>query len=81
MEADQTVNEDKGTGKPSKEFVRWCFSLGSDFRNSPDITNLRFWAQKAKLKLKPGDEVRLLEEARQLFSKRLELDLKKSDPN
>ena len=57
----EAVNEDKGTGDPSKDFVRWCFSLGSDFRNSPDITNLRFWAKNSKLKLKPADEDRLLE--------------------
>ncbi len=76
----KTADEEKGTGDPSKDFVRWCFSLGSDFRNSPDITNLRSWAKKAKLKLKPADEDRLLEESRQLFGKRLELHLKNSRP-
>jgi hypothetical protein len=73
--------EDKESVKVAKEFVRWCFSFGSDFRNSPDITNLRFWVQRAKLKLKAEDESRVLAEARTLFSKRLESMMKKAaDP-
>src|SRR5579862_5912479 len=36
----------------AKDFVRWCCSFGADFRNSPDITNLRYWAQKNNVKIR-----------------------------
>jgi hypothetical protein len=75
------IREGKDSGRMAKDFVRWCFSFGSDFRNSPDITNLRFWASKAKLRLRADEETRVLSESRQLFSKRLEAMMKKSaDP-
>ena len=56
----------------AKDFVRWCCSFGADFRNSPDRTNLRYWAQKNKIKLKGGDEAEILDIARPLFLKRIE---------
>src|SRR6185369_9454767 len=63
----------------AKDFVRWCFSFGDDFRNSPDITNLRYWAQKNKVKINGRDEVEILETARPLFLKRIEQSVRKSE--
>src|SRR5207244_11692267 len=48
----------------AKDFVRWCCSFGSDFRNSPDVANLRYWARKNKVKIIESDEVEILEAAR-----------------
>ena len=33
-------------------------SFGNGFRNSPDITNLRYWAQKNQITIKDRNEVR-----------------------
>ena len=62
-----------------KDFVRWCWSFGNDFRNSPDITNLRYWAQKNKVNINERDEVEILETARPLFLKRIEQAVRKSE--
>lgn len=62
----------------AKDFVRWCCSLGGDFRNSPDIANLRYWAQKTEVKFKDGEEAAVLEAARALFLKRIEQLTRKS---
>ena len=32
----------------ARNFVRWCWSFGTEFRNSPDITNLRSWLRNEK---------------------------------
>lgn len=64
----------------AKDFVRWCCSMGADFRNSPDITNLRYWAQKNKVKIKDREEAIVLETARQLYLKRIEQLTRKSEP-
>ena len=63
----------------AREFIRWCFSFGSDFRNSPDVTNFHFWAQKTRLKLKDAEEDEVLGEARRLFDKRVEQAARKAD--
>jgi hypothetical protein len=60
-------------------FVRWCWSFGGDFRNSPDITNLRFWLQKVKATPSPNEEEEILEEARRLFLKKVEQAVRKAD--
>jgi hypothetical protein len=65
---------DIGSGsseKLARDFVRWCFSFGETFRNSPDATNLKYWAKKAKLKIRESDEAGILSEARKLYQKRL----------
>lgn len=56
----------------ARDFVKWCFSFGDHFRNSPDITNLRYWAQKSKLKIQNLEEPAVLDAARTLFLKRIE---------
>ena len=63
----------------AKDFVRWCCSFGPNFRNSPDVTNLRYWAQKNKIALKGEDEAEILETARPLFLKRIEQAIRKSE--
>ena len=61
----------------AKDFVRWCCSFGTDFRNSPDVANLRYWAHRNKIKIKERDETEILETARPLFLKRIEQAIKK----
>jgi len=63
----------------AKDFIRWCFSFGSDFRNSPDVINLRVWCQKTKLKVRDVEEGELIAEARRLYIKRIEQMTKKSE--
>ena len=63
----------------AKDFVRWCCSFGGGFRNSPDITNLRYWAQKNKVKIHERSEQEILESARPLFLKRIERLVKSSE--
>jgi len=62
----------------AKDFVRWCCSFGPDFRNSPDVTNLRYWAQKTKVHIEEREVVEVLETARPLFLKRIEQGLRKA---
>jgi hypothetical protein len=64
----------------AKDFVRWCCSFGTNFRNSPDIGNLRYWAQKNKVKIKQRDEIEILQAARAAFRKRIEQLTRKSEP-
>lgn len=62
----------------AKDFVRWCCSFGADFRNSPDIANLRYWAQKNNVKIKERDEREILETARPIFLKKIEQAVRKA---
>jgi len=73
------AREDRGTDQLAKDFIRWCFSFGSDFRNSPDVINLRTWCGKAKFKLHDHEESEVLVEARRLYFKRIEQTLKKAE--
>jgi hypothetical protein len=61
----------------AKDFVRWCCGFGTDFRNSPDVTNLRFWARKNKIKIQDSEETEILETARPMFLKRIEQAVRK----
>jgi hypothetical protein len=63
----------------AKEFVKWCCSFGGEFRNSPDVTNLRFWALKNKMKIKDQDEQEILATARPLFLRRIEQAVRKAE--
>ena len=63
----------------AKDFVRWCCSFGPDFRNSPDVANLRYWAKKNTVKIIEGDEVEILEAARIAFLTRIEQFMRKSE--
>jgi hypothetical protein len=74
--------DEKGTDKLARDFVRWCFSFGNDFRNSPDVTNLRYWAQKTNSKIEDEEESEILQVARPLFFKRIEQLTRKAEaPN
>ena len=63
----------------AKDFVRWCCSFGPDFRNSPDVANLRYWAKKNNVEIIEGDEVEILEAARIAFLTRIEQFMRKSE--
>ena len=63
----------------AKDFVRWCCSFGPDFRNSPDVANLRYWARKNKVKIIESDEVEILEAARVAFLKRIEQSMREPE--
>jgi hypothetical protein len=63
----------------ARAFVRWCWGFGSDFRNSPDITNLRVWLRKVKVEPTPNEEEGILEESRRLFLKKVEQAVRKAD--
>jgi hypothetical protein len=76
---DQISTQERRADRPTKDFVRWCCSFGDGFRNSPDVTNLRYWAHKNKLKLKPAEESEILQAARPLFLKRIEQLVRKSE--
>jgi hypothetical protein len=63
----------------AKDFVKWCCSFGTEFRNSPDVSNLRYWAQKMKVKIKDREEDEILETSRSLFLKRIEQAIRKAE--
>ena len=60
-------------------FVRWCWSFGADFHNSPDINNLRFWLRKSKVSPSDSEEEEILAEARRLFLKKVDQAVRKAD--
>ena len=66
------------TVSQAKDFVRWCCSFGTAFRNSPDVANLRYWARKHNVEIKKRDEAEILEAARAAFRKRIEQLMRKS---
>ena len=63
----------------AKDFVRWCCSFGPDFRNSPDVTNLRYWARKNFVEIKDHDEAEILDAASSMFLKRVEQTVRKAE--
>jgi hypothetical protein len=77
--AEAPAREERYLEQLAKDFVRWCFSFGSEFRNSPDVINLRIWCQKFKFKLREGEQAEILVEARRLYVKRIEQLTKKSE--
>ena len=71
--------DEKRDAALAKEFVRWCFSFGNDFRNSPDGQNLRSWAEKTRLKLTAAEEDAILSEARRQYLRRIDQFMKKTE--
>ena len=63
----------------AKDFVRWCCSFGTSFRNSPDAANLRYWARKNEVQIKERDESEILDIARSLMLKRIEQSVRKAE--
>jgi len=65
-------------GSHAREFVRWCFSLGDGFRNSPDYTNFQTWLKKSSIKVSKAEEAEIHSEARRLFSKKVEQHVRRA---
>ena len=63
----------------AKDFIRWCFSFGPNYRNSPDVINLRTFCQTTKMKVRDTEEREVLVEARRLYLKRIEQMTKKTE--
>jgi hypothetical protein len=74
----ENVIAESPVGNHAREFVRWCFSLGDNFRNSPDATNLQSWMKKNKIKVSKAEEAEILTESRRLFMKKLEQHVRRS---
>ena len=75
----EATKDERGTEKLAKDFVRWCFSFGATFRNSPDVNNFRYWAQKTRSKMKDSEEAEILAAARTLFFKGVEQLTRKAE--
>jgi len=76
---DIVASPEKSTDVMARDFIRWCWSFGSDFHNSPDITNLRSWLRKGQLTPSASEEEEILVEARRLYLKRVEQAVRKVD--
>ena len=79
LPVETTPREEKRSENLAKDFVKWCFSFGAAYRNSPDIINLRTWLGKTNMKLKDAEENDVLIEARRLYLKRVDQMMKKTD--
>ena len=78
----EPVGEGSSSGQQARAFVMWCWGVGDDFHNSPDITNLRFWLEKygrKKQQLSTAEEDEVLGEARRLYLKKVEQAVRKVD--
>jgi hypothetical protein len=71
--------EEKTAGRLAREFVRWCWNVGGDFRNSPDHVNLLYWLKKNRIEPHPAEEDEILAEARSLFLKKAEQAARKAE--
>ena len=78
-EVEPAVNPESSSGVLARDFVQWCWSVGDDFHNSPDITNLQFWLQKIKSSNSQAKEDEILVEARRLYLKKVEQAVRKAD--
>jgi hypothetical protein len=76
--APENVLAESPIGTHARDFVRWCFSHGDGFRNSPDATNLQSWLKKGKIKVSRAEESEILEEARRMFMKKLEQHVRRA---
>jgi hypothetical protein len=75
-----TLEPREGTADAlARDFVHWCWGVGGDFHNSPDITNLRFWLGRGKAIPSASEEAEILAEARRLFLKKVEQAVRKAD--
>jgi len=74
----EVIAAETPAGNHAREFVRWCWSLGDNFRNSPDATNFQFWMKRAKVKISKSEESEVLSEARRLFMKKVEQHVRRA---
>lgn len=77
----EAVERGPQANKIAREFVAWCCSVGTNFRNSPDAGNFRFWMQRVKPAMSGLDESEVLLEARRLFLKKIEQSLRSAGPS
>jgi hypothetical protein len=73
------VPEQSSSGILARDFVQWCWGVGDDFHNSPDLTNLQYWLQKSKHNPSQTEEKEILGEARRLFLKKVAQAVRKAD--
>ena len=78
-DAEPAVSAESSSGVLAREFVRWCWGVGDDFHNSPDLTNLQYWLQKNKSNPSQVEEKEILVEARRLLLKKVEQKVRKVD--
>jgi hypothetical protein len=69
---EQPIREETTPYRIARDFVKWCFGFGPDFRNSPDATNFRYWVHKTKVEMAEIEENEVLSEARRIYMKRVE---------
>lgn len=72
-------SEERTPQRHARDFVRWCWSVGGDFRNSPDRINLQFWAGKSEVTLSTEEEDLVLSEARIVFYRRVDQAARKAE--
>jgi len=75
----QTEGREQTPSALARDFVQWCWGVGGDFHNSPDITNLRYWLESVAASPSPSEEGEILVEARRLFLKKVEQAVRKAD--
>jgi len=78
-DAEPAVSAESSSALLARDFVQWCWGVGDDFHNSPDITNLQFWLQKSHINQSQAKEDEILVEARRLFLKKVEQAVRKAD--
>ena len=74
----EVMKAETPVGNQAREFVRWCCSLGDDFRNSPDAINFQSWIKKTKTKVSKDEETEILTEARRLYLKKVEQHVRRA---
>ena len=74
----ENVVAESPIGNHAREFVRWCFSVGDGFRNSPDYTNFQTWLKKSSTRISKTEESEVLAEARRMFSKKVEQHVRRA---
>jgi len=77
--AAEAAAEESPSQAIARDFVRWCWSFGGDFRNSPDINNLRFWLKKSSMSPSPNEEGEILVGAREMFMNKVRLSVRKAE--
>jgi hypothetical protein len=80
---DAVLSESAPTNTPervARDFVRWLFGFGAEFRNSPDMINFRFWAQGHQVEVPDGEEREIVAQARVLFLKKVGQLTRKPEP-
>jgi hypothetical protein len=78
-DTEPAVGEESSSGQLARDFVKWCWNVGEDFHNSPDLANLQNWLEKKNEKLTAAEQGAILAEARRLYLKKVEQAVRKVD--